>query len=55
MRGNKHTFFGIDIEIKYNTIKVDTVKHLEDFISMFVEDVSTSVSYPVTKKLFEVR
>ena len=55
MRGNKHTFLGIYIEIKYNTIHVDMVKQLEDCIEMSGEDVSTPIKYPANKILFEVR
>ena len=43
------------IETKYNKIQVDMFKQLEDFIEMFGEDVIASVTYPATKKLFEVR
>ena len=41
---NKNTFLGINIEIKYSTIKVDMFEQLEDCIEMFGEDVSTSVT-----------
>ena len=49
MGWNKNTFFGMNIEIKYNIIQVDMVKQLEERIKMFGEDVSTSVSSPETK------
>ena len=42
------------IDIKDNIIQVDMGKQLEGCIAMFGEDVSTSVSYPATKKWFEV-
>ena len=34
VRGNQHTFLGINIEIKENIIQVDKVKHLEESISI---------------------
>ena len=55
MRGNRHTLFGTDTDIKENIIQVDMVKQLEECISMFGEDFSTSVSSPATKKLIELR
>ena len=55
MRGNKHTFLRGNIDINGSTIKVYMVKQLEDFIDIFGEDVSTSFTYPATKKLFKVR
>ena len=36
-------------------IQVDMVEKLEECIEMFGKDVSKSVTYPATKKLFEVR
>ena len=48
MRGNKHTFLGVNIDIKDNTIHVDMFEKLEG-------DASKSVTSTVTKKLFEVR
>ena len=32
VRGNKHNFLGVNIEIKYSTIQVDMVKQLEECI-----------------------
>ena len=55
MRGNKHTFLGMNIEIKYNTIQIDKVEQLEECIEFFGEDVTTSITSPATKKLFGVR
>ena len=55
MRGNNHTFLVINIEIKDNTIQVYMVKQLEECIESFGEDVSTLVTSPATKNLFEVR
>ena len=54
-RGKKHTFLEINIEINDSTIQVNTVGQLEDCIEMFGKDVSTSVTYPETKKIFKVR
>ena len=54
MRGNKHAFLGINIDIKYNRIQVDMVKHLEECIGMFGEDDSTLVTSQGNKKLSEV-
>ena len=55
VRENKHTLLGMSIDIKDNIIKVDMVEHLEECISMFGGYLSTSVSYPATKKFFEIR
>ena len=49
---NKHTFLGMKKYIKGNILQVDMVKQLEECISMFGEDISTSVSSPATNKLF---
>ena len=40
---NKHTFLGINIEIKYNKIQVNMFIQLEECIGTFGEDVSTLV------------
>ena len=48
-RGNKNTFLEMNILIKYSTIQVNMVEHLEEFIEMFGGGVSTLVTYPVTK------
>ena len=55
VRGNKHTFLGTNIDIKYNIIKFDRVKRLEEYMKMFVEDHSTLVSYPKTMCLVKGR
>ena len=55
VRWNKHTFLGINIKIKDNTIKVDMFEQLEDCIEMFGEDVNTSVTSQANKILSEVR
>ena len=55
MRGNRHNFLGFNIYIKDSTIQVNMVKKLEECIEMFGEDISTLITYPATKKLFEVR
>ena len=53
--GNKHTILDMNIEVRDNIIQVDMVKKLKECKTIFVEDISTSVSSPETKKLFEVR
>ena len=55
MRGNKHTFFVINIYINNNTIQVDMVEQLEECKEKFGEDVSTLVTSTETKEFFEVR
>ena len=55
VRGNKHTFLGTNIDIKYNIIKFDRVKRLEEYMKMFVEDHSALVSYPTTMFLVKGR
>ena len=55
VRCNKHSFLGMNIEIKDSMIQVGMVKQLEERIEIFGEDVSTSVTSPATNKLFEVR
>ena len=55
MRGNKHTFLGINIEIKNNIIHINMVEHLRGCLTIFGEYFITPVSSPATKKLFEVR
>ena len=54
-RGNTHILLGMNIEINDSDIQVNTVGQLEDCIEMFGKDVSTSVTYPETKKIFKVR
>ena len=53
-RGNTHTFLGMKFEIRDRIIQDDMVKQLDKCIAIFREDVRTSVSSPVTNKLFEV-
>ena len=55
VRGNNNIFLGVNIEIKDNIIQVDMVKQLEECITIFGEDFSTTFKSPATKKLFEVR
>ena len=38
VRGNKHAFLVINIQIKDNTIQVDMVEQLEECIEIFGED-----------------
>ena len=54
VRGENHTLLAINIEIQDNIILVDILENLEDCITMFGEDVSTSASSPATK-VSEVR
>ena len=49
VRGNKHTFLGMNIEVKYSKIQVDMEKKLDECIEMFREDVSTFVTSPARK------
>ena len=55
MRGNTHTFLGMNIEIKDNMLQIYMVKNLEDIIKMFGEDVSTLCTSTATRNFFEVR
>ena len=50
VRGNKHIFSGVNIEIKDKIIKIDMVKQLEDCIAMFGGNASTSMSSLATNK-----
>ena len=55
VREGKHIFLGVNIEINYNTIQVDMVKNLEEYIEICGKEISTLVISTATKKLFEVR
>ena len=55
VREGKHTFLGMNIEINYNTIQFDMVKHLEECIEICGTDIITLVTSTATKKIFEVR
>ena len=51
VRGNNHTFLGVNIYINENTIQVDMVKQLEECIGMF----GALFTSPATISFFEVR
>ena len=55
VRGDKHTFLVMNIEINDNTIQVNMVKQLEDCIEIFGEGVSPFITSPATKTFFKVR
>ena len=55
VRGNTHTFLGMNIDIKDSIIQVYIVNQLEECISMFVKDAITSVSFQENKNFFGVR
>ena len=52
VRRNKLAFLGMNIDIKDNIIQVDMLEQLEECISIFGEDASTSVLSSETKKHF---
>ena len=54
-RGNKHTFFVMDIEIvKDLKINIGMQSYAKEAIEKFVEDVSRGVTSPATSWLFNV-
>ena len=55
VRGGKHTFLGMSIEIKNSIIKIGMFENMRECMTMFGEYVSTPVSTPATQTLFEVR
>jgi hypothetical protein len=54
-RRKKHTFLGMNLVFNDDgSLQVETKTYIKEAIEAFGEDVSTKVSSPATKKLFEV-
>ena len=51
VRGDKHTFLGMNIEIKNNIIHIDKVKNMRELRKFFEKYVSTPVLSPATKHI----
>jgi hypothetical protein len=54
-RGKKHTFLGMNLVFNDDgSLQVETKTYIKEAIEAFGEDVSTKVSSPAKKKLFEI-
>ena len=54
-RGKKHTFLGIDIELKnYGTVKLSMDDYITECIETFGEKMGKCPPTPASGKLFEV-
>mmetsp|Transcript_17140 Transcript_17140/g.24232 ORF Transcript_17140/g.24232 Transcript_17140/m.24232 type:complete len:86 (+) Transcript_17140:4085-4342(+) len=55
VRGNKHTFLGMDVEFKGNgTIGITSKKYLEECIESFGEEMIRKVPTPSKDDFFEI-